>query len=478
VGAGETASSLTIRATSTYDTTKSGTATITVSATGDVPTVTGVTVNPATATVAKGQTRTFSATVQGTNNPDQGVAWSVTGGGSGTTITNAGVLTVGANETASSLTVRATSAYDTSKSGMASVAVVDDGVVPTVTGVVVNPGGGGVLLGNTQTFTATVLGTGNPSQAVTWSIVGDATDTTISSGGVLTVGLNETASSLIVRATSTYDPGKFGLATVFFYGISHFSIGGSPGIINGTNITVSVPYDTIAELANLTPAITIPFHDTIYPSSGTPQDFTNPVTYILTAGNYVTYTVTVANSNAKITSFSFANPSATGIIDEATKAITVVIPYSPNFPVLNPTISVSPKATVSPASGMPQDFTNPATYTVSAEDGSTATYTVTVTVGGQGNLTLIYPEDPAIGAFPDNIILSKSGAEGKPTIKALSVSGEYNTCRWWVDGSVKGYDKTINLSAADYTIGTHQISVEVTLDGVVYSKSGSFKIES
>jgi hypothetical protein len=73
----------------------------------------------------KGQTQSFSATVQGNNSPSQTVSWSVEGGVTGTAITGEGVLTVADNETAASLTARATSAFDTSKSGTAAVTVTE-----------------------------------------------------------------------------------------------------------------------------------------------------------------------------------------------------------------------------------------------------------------------------------------------------------------------------------------------------------------
>jgi hypothetical protein len=56
------------------------------------PTVTSVTVTPATASVAKGGTQQFSAAVSGENEPSQTVTWTVTGGGSGTSISTAGPL--------------------------------------------------------------------------------------------------------------------------------------------------------------------------------------------------------------------------------------------------------------------------------------------------------------------------------------------------------------------------------------------------
>jgi len=58
-----------VKATSTADTSKSGTATVTVyNSDAEIPaTVTGVTVSPASATVPKGQSRQFSAVVEGVN---------------------------------------------------------------------------------------------------------------------------------------------------------------------------------------------------------------------------------------------------------------------------------------------------------------------------------------------------------------------------------------------------------------------------
>jgi hypothetical protein len=88
------------------------------------PTVTGVTVFPATASVAQGATQLFSASVAGTNNPAQTVTWTIVEANkaAGTTIVN-GLLTVAVNETLSALTVRATSTVDTGKSGEATVTV-------------------------------------------------------------------------------------------------------------------------------------------------------------------------------------------------------------------------------------------------------------------------------------------------------------------------------------------------------------------
>lgn len=87
------------------------------------PTVTSVSVSPSPATVQKGGTQQFTATVSGTNNPAQTVRWTVTGGKTGTSISTGGLLTVASDETAGALTVTATSTVDTTKSGTAAVTV-------------------------------------------------------------------------------------------------------------------------------------------------------------------------------------------------------------------------------------------------------------------------------------------------------------------------------------------------------------------
>lgn len=85
------------------------------------PAVTGVTVNPSTATVAPGGTVRFTAIVASTGLAPQTVNWTVNSDKS--SITQQGELTVGPGETASTLTVTATSRYDNSQTGTATVTV-------------------------------------------------------------------------------------------------------------------------------------------------------------------------------------------------------------------------------------------------------------------------------------------------------------------------------------------------------------------
>jgi len=105
-----------------------------------------------------------------------------------------------------------------------------------------------------------------------------------------------------------------------------------------------------------------------------------------TNNNGTTNNQTQTQSSAKsITTFSFQqlNPQVSGAIDQSAHTISVTVPKDTNVTQLTPTISTSDYATVSPLSGVVQDFTNPVTYTVRAQDGSTQNYTVTVTKAAQ-----------------------------------------------------------------------------------------------
>jgi len=86
---------------------------------------------------------------------------------------------------------------------------------PSVTKVVVAPAITNVRKGTTQRFSATISGIGNPAQTVTWSVEGkNSVNTSISKDGLLTIGKDETAKALTVKAVSIADTSKYGAAKV------------------------------------------------------------------------------------------------------------------------------------------------------------------------------------------------------------------------------------------------------------------------
>ena len=89
---------------------------------GKAGTVATVTVTPSAVSVKKGQKQTFAAVVSGDGIVSGDVEWSQTGG-TKSSISDDGVLTVGSGETGSSITVTAKSKQDSSKTGTATVTV-------------------------------------------------------------------------------------------------------------------------------------------------------------------------------------------------------------------------------------------------------------------------------------------------------------------------------------------------------------------
>lgn len=85
------------------------------------PTVTSVTVSPATANVSAGQKVQLSAVVKTTDFAPQAVTWSVTRG-ENVTVNQSGVVTIGA-DASGEIVITATSVYDSKKSGSATLTV-------------------------------------------------------------------------------------------------------------------------------------------------------------------------------------------------------------------------------------------------------------------------------------------------------------------------------------------------------------------
>lgn len=81
------------------------------------------------------------------------------------------------------------------------------------------------------------------------------------------------------------------------------------------------------------------------------------------------------SSEKVLLGFSISGTNAT--VNQANKTV-LLIHSETDLTALTPTIVISEKAVISPASEIPQDFSNPITYTVTAEDKSTADYLVTV----------------------------------------------------------------------------------------------------
>ena len=173
------------------------------------------------------------------------------------------------------------------------------------------------------------------------------------------------------------------------------------GIISGTNITATVPYGTTLTALKATFSTTgasVSIGGTAQTSGTTANNFTSAVTYRVTAadGSTQDYTVTVStaapSTTKAITAFSFTTAlnggagipvNVTGTINSTNIDLTVpagttVTALKPTFTTTGASVSISGAPQTSGVTA--QNYSSPVTYRVTAQDGSTQDYTVTVTV--------------------------------------------------------------------------------------------------
>jgi hypothetical protein len=238
-------------------------------------------------------------------------------------------------------------------------------------------------VGSALTFTATVAGV-----APTGSVTFYDGATTLGTGAVNgSAQASFTTSNLAVGThsiTARYagDAGNAASVSAVLYVqvanpayILSFTFPGlAVATISGTAISATVPYAT--DVTALAPTYTTLPGATGVPASGTVRNFTTPQTYVINGSK--TYTVTVAKipaSTAKdILTCDFGTLGAATF--DGTNFVLTVPPSQSR--TLAPTFTISPLATLDPPSASTNDFTNPATYTVTAENGTTKTYAVAV----------------------------------------------------------------------------------------------------
>ena len=164
--------------------------------------------------------------------------------------------------------------------------------------------------------------------------------------------------------------------------ILKFEVDGVVGNINEDNKVVVLDFPAGTDVSHLTPTIKVSQYATVDPASGVEQDFSEPVRYTVTAFNGTTaeYMVSAivfdAENEKSILSFRIDAIDCEGVVDETGKTVTLNLPVETDVTQLVPTIVVSEGATVDPASGVAQDFSNPVVYTVTALNGSTIDLTL------------------------------------------------------------------------------------------------------
>lgn len=175
------------------------------------PEIRDIDIDPEAVTVAPGSVISYAVTMETVGDLSEEVVWSIKGNDDPAThITPDGILYIADGETSKLITVRATSIIDSTKYGRATVAVDKEApLVTMVTGVKIIPNDAEIIRGRSMKFQAVVTGVNLANQNIVWSLMGNNhPETSISDNGILTVHKDESASVLIVTATSRTDPTK------------------------------------------------------------------------------------------------------------------------------------------------------------------------------------------------------------------------------------------------------------------------------
>lgn len=168
------------------------------------------------------------------------------------------------------------------------------------------------------------------------------------------------------------------------------------GIIDEADKTITIKLPQHLDLTAIRPSIITGPWSTVYPGNLSAVDFTaDVIEYTVTAqsGKQAVYTIvkdmTFRYSKAQIYALSFPSviDPKTGepvraLAVESAKTIRVEVPQGTDVTYLTPLLELSPdsyNAVFAQPWDVPQDFTNPVSFTLTSEDGSkTVTYTVTV----------------------------------------------------------------------------------------------------
>lgn len=207
--------------------------------------------------------------------------------------------------------------------------------------------------------------------------------------------------SLLALSCKKSDPqsGQKALLTFGFTKVANPSLSADvSGLISGQQVTLMLPAGTNASALKATfsssPLSSVAVNGVRQESGVTPNDFTRPVAYRVTAedGTTADYTVTltVTKSNAReLLSLQFLKTANSSLTDDVTVPLTasktsylVTLPTGAAPAALKATFTASPGATVT-VNGAAQtsgatvlDFSKPVTYRVTAENGEFKEYTV------------------------------------------------------------------------------------------------------
>lgn len=169
--------------------------------------------------------------------------------------------------------------------------------------------------------------------------------------------------------------------------ITEFKVNDQVATIDESAKTVTITFPFGTDITKVQPTIKVSEKATVSPASGAEVNLTSAITYTVTAEDeskqeYVVTATVAKNSAADILTFAFnsLDPKVTATVDANAKTVVAEVPYGTDVTALKPTITISGES-VSPASDVAQNFTNPVKYTVTAANGDKKEFTVTVKPG-------------------------------------------------------------------------------------------------
>jgi hypothetical protein len=185
-------------------------------------------------------------------------------------------------------------------------------------------------------------------------------------------------------------------------------------------LTATLPYGV--DVTALIPSFEVADGAKVIPPDEGPQDFTNPVEYRVQAADESVFVYTCLaelSTGSGMFMKSFSVDGNEGVINDAENTVSARVNYGKFWNNVVPTITLADGATVSPESGVVQDFTNPVEYTVTTKDGLSKTYIVTV--GGtaiEGKFAEGHDGYTIVNYWPENI----------------ATAWEVNSCTLFIDG--------------------------------------------
>lgn len=290
-----------------------------------------ISLSPANASLQAGQSATFTATVQGTNN--QLVQWSLS--------PNVGTLNGGTYTAPSSITsdtqvtITATSEADSTKMASSTVMLTPPVAPPPPVSISLTPSSATLTAGQSTQFSPTVSGTTNTT--VSWSLAPNVG--TIANGlynAPATIGSQQT---IVVTATSQADTTKTASASLILKPVSN------PASPPSLSVAVTLSPST----ASLNGGQSATFTPTVTGSSNTAVTWSlTPQVGTLTNGVYKAPAIIASQQTITITAQSVADPTKSASV--TVLLIPIAVTVGPSFVSLSAGMSATFSASVTGSS--------------------------------------------------------------------------------------------------------------------------------